>query len=56
MLCDYYPVLYYLDITNHVNYLDICQKYSCHPKARIILYIPAANQSLHYNTTQALIV
>ena len=60
MLCDYYPVLFCIDMVNHVNNRHFSkhlgQKYSYHPKAWIILCMPAANQSLHYNTTQALVV
>ena len=41
----------------NVTYVDISvSNIPITPKARIILCMPPANQSLHYNTTQALIV
>ena len=61
-LCYVIIILFYITLTLqimliNVTYLDISvSNVPSYPKAWIILRMPAANQSLHYNTTQALIV
>ena len=61
-LCYVIITLFYITLTLqimliNVTYVDISvSNIPSYPKAWIILRMPAANQSLHYNTTQALIV